>query len=83
MQDKGTLWQRMAAKHGLVATCLEDTASWAFADFFWGLDFDIVSSTTNIRRHGFHGVVDTEALLAATRSAWRRRAATSLPRNKS
>jgi nucleoside-diphosphate-sugar epimerase len=60
MTDKGPIWQRIVAKHRLQPSALEDMASWAFADFCWGLDFDIVSSTTKLRRHGFHGVIDTE-----------------------
>ncbi|MBI1397197.1 MAG: NAD(P)H-binding protein [Betaproteobacteria bacterium] len=60
MQDKGPVWQRIVERHGLVPTALERMASWSFADFFWGLQHDIVSSTTKLRRHGFHGVVDTE-----------------------
>ena len=60
MQDKAALWERIVAKHGVMPRPLADIASWSFADFFWNLDFDIVSSTTKIRRHGFHGVVDSE-----------------------
>ena len=60
MRDKGPIWERITRRHDLVARPLEEVASWTFADFFWGLDRDIVSSTTKIRRHGFHGVIDTE-----------------------
>jgi nucleoside-diphosphate-sugar epimerase len=59
MRDKGPAWQRMVERHGLVANPLEDLASWEFADFYWNLSHDNITDTTKIRRHGFHGVVDT------------------------
>jgi nucleoside-diphosphate-sugar epimerase len=52
-------WERLARRHGLARPALPDVASWAFADFLWGLDADILTDTTKIRLHGFHGVVDT------------------------
>lgn len=65
MADKGPVWARVVERHGLVPTPFEEIASWNFADFFWGLQHDIVSSTTKLRRGGFHGVVDTEAQVLA------------------
>ena len=60
MQDKGPVWDRIVQKHGLVANRMDDLVSWSFADFFLGRETDIVTSTTKIRSHGFHGFVDTE-----------------------
>jgi nucleoside-diphosphate-sugar epimerase len=71
MRDKSALWERIVARRGLIARPLTDLASWPFADFFWNLDFDIVSSTTKIRRHGFHGVVDTEEQFLAHLQSYR------------
>lgn len=59
MKDKDPAWERIVQRHSLVRHPLQDIASWAFADFFWGLDYDNVTDTTKIRLHGFHGVVDT------------------------
>ncbi|MDH3318712.1 MAG: SDR family oxidoreductase [Betaproteobacteria bacterium] len=59
MQDKEPAWERIVKRHGLAQTALKDVASWAFADFLWGLDSDLPTDTTKIRLHGFHGVVDT------------------------
>lgn len=59
MKDKDPAWDRFIRRHDLVPNPLHDVASWAFADFFWGLDHDQIMDTTKIRLHGFHGVVDT------------------------
>jgi nucleoside-diphosphate-sugar epimerase len=59
MKDKEPAWRRIVERHDLVPNPLHDIASWAFADFFWGLDHDNFTDTTRIRLHGFHGVVDT------------------------
>ena len=59
MKDKEPVWQRIVERHGLERTSMDDIASWAFADFLWGLDCDNFTDTTKIRRDGFHGVVDT------------------------
>ena len=59
MKDKDPAWERILRRHDLVRNALQDVASWEFADFFWGLDYDNIADTTKIRLHGFHGVVDT------------------------
>jgi hypothetical protein len=30
----------------------------------FGIDFDVISDTTKVRRYGFHEVVETEAMFA-------------------
>lgn len=68
VQDKEPVWQRTVARHNLKTTSLKDVASWPFADFLWQLDKDLPTDTTKIRRHGYHGVVDTvEQFLAHLR----------------
>ena len=59
MKDKDPAWERIVQRHSLTRRALQDIASWAFADFLWGLDCDNVADTTKIRLHGFNGVVDT------------------------
>src|SRR5262245_46676569 len=59
MKDKEPAWQRIVERHGLARNPMNDIASWAFADFCWGLDHDNFTDTTKIRLHGFHGTVDT------------------------
>lgn len=67
-KDKEPAWQRIVKRHRLGNTGLQDIASWPFADFLWGLEKDLPTDTTKIRRHGYHGVVDTpEQILAYLR----------------
>ena len=33
---------------------------WPFADYVFGSDWDVMTSTTKARQFGFHDVVDTE-----------------------
>lgn len=68
VQEDGLAWSRIVRRHGLARSALQDIASWPFADYVWRLDADILTDTTKIRRHGFHGVVDTaEQILAYLR----------------
>lgn len=62
MADKGPVWDRIVAKHGLVPVPFEKVAAWSFGDFIFRCDWDVISSTTKIRQAGFHDVVDSEAM---------------------
>lgn len=62
MADKGPLWERIKAKHGLVDVPFDKIAAWGFGDFILNCDWDVVSSTTRIRQAGFGDVVDSEAM---------------------
>jgi hypothetical protein len=59
MKDKDAAWERIVRRHSLVPQAIGQIASWAFADFFLGLDYDNITDTTKIRLHGFHGIIDT------------------------
>ncbi|PLZ02646.1 NAD-dependent dehydratase [Burkholderia sp. WAC0059] len=62
MADKGGVWERIVARHGLVSVPYGQVASWAFGDFIFRCDWDVISSTTKIRQAGFHPVVDSETM---------------------
>lgn len=59
MADKGPLWQALTERHGLRPIPYEQLAAWAFGDFIFRCDWDVISSTTKIRQAGFHDVVDS------------------------
>ena len=48
--------------YGLQAFKFEDLVAWPFADYVFGCDWDVMSDVTKSRRHGFHEVVDSEAM---------------------
>ncbi len=60
MADKGALWQTMTKKYGLQPFDWEQLVGWPFADYVFGSDWDVMTSTTKARQFGFHDVVDTE-----------------------
>ena len=63
MADKGALWNAMVEKYGLKPHRYEDIVAWPFGDYVFGCDWDVMSSTTKARQHGFHDVVDSEEML--------------------
>jgi nucleoside-diphosphate-sugar epimerase len=63
MADKEPVWQRVVANHRLQPRRLDQVALWGFADFVFGQDYDVISSTTRLRLSGFHEVVDTGEML--------------------
>ncbi len=63
MADKGAVWDRIVARHGLTQRSLESLASWEFADFVFEKEWDILTDTGLLRRAGFNACVDTIAMI--------------------
>ena len=63
MVDKGPVWDRIVARHGLKPRSLESLASWEFADFVFAKEWDLLTDTGRLRRAGFNACVDTIAML--------------------
>jgi nucleoside-diphosphate-sugar epimerase len=62
MADKGPVWDRIVAKHGLRPIPYNQIVNWAYGDFVFTPEFDVISSTAKARRFGFHECVDTEEM---------------------
>ena len=62
MGDKAPLWERMVARHGLKPYRYDEIVAWPFGDYVFGCDWDVMTSTTKARQHGFHDVVDSEEM---------------------
>jgi len=62
MAEKGELWVHMTKKHGLKKFDFGQLVAWPFADYVFGSDWDVMSDVTKSRLHGFHDVVDSEAM---------------------
>ncbi|WP_373560048.1 SDR family oxidoreductase [Rhodococcus sp. ACPA1] len=62
MADKESVWDRLVAKHGLEPTPYSDVSSWAFGDFVFGWDYDVIADGSKARRLGFHRHVETEQM---------------------
>jgi nucleoside-diphosphate-sugar epimerase len=59
MADKAPLWVAMVAKHCLKPYRFEEIVAWPFGDYVFNCDWDVMSSLTKSRQHGFHAVVDS------------------------
>ncbi|MGY2050255.1 SDR family oxidoreductase [Methylobacterium sp. JK268] len=78
MADQGPVWARLAAEQGLSGQPYAKAVGWAFGDFVFHSDFDLVSDMGKIRRAGFCETVDSaQAVIDAIR---RLQAAKVLPR---
>lgn len=62
MQDKGTVWRRIIAEHGLRPTELQNIALWAYGDYQIRPQWDVGSSMDKARSMGFHDRVDSTAM---------------------
>ncbi len=62
MADKGAVWERIAARHGLLPVAYKDVALWSYADFVFTPGYDIMSDTLKLRQTGFDRCLDTEQM---------------------
>lgn len=62
MADKAPLWDSMVRKHGLKPHRFDEVAAWPFGDYVFNCNWDVMSSLTKCRRHGFHDIVDSEEM---------------------
>jgi nucleoside-diphosphate-sugar epimerase len=62
MKDKAPVWEKIVKEHRLVPTPYEGIALWHAGDFVLRCGYDVVSSTTKIRRAGFGNVVDSHEM---------------------
>jgi nucleoside-diphosphate-sugar epimerase len=62
MADKAELWAHLTKKHGLRKFAFDQLVAWPFTDYVFGTDWDVMSDVTKSRLHGFHDVVDSEAM---------------------
>jgi nucleoside-diphosphate-sugar epimerase len=71
MAEKEPVWQRIVTKHGLKPQPLEAVANWSYADVQFSQGYDVITSTTKLRRAGFNDVVDTEEMFLAHLARYR------------
>ncbi len=60
MADKELVWNAIVEKQGLEPIPYKDIAAWPFADYVFGTDWDVMTSTIKIRQAGFHDCLDSE-----------------------
>jgi nucleoside-diphosphate-sugar epimerase len=72
MRDKGEVWDRLVARHGLRPTPFGEIADWAFADSVFRIEWDQAISAVKSHRFGFGEMVDSEQMLLDILSEYRR-----------
>lgn len=72
MADKRDVWQRIVQKHGLHPYAYETIAAWGFGDFIFNCGYDVISSTTRLRRAGFAEAVDSAEMFLRMFAEFRR-----------
>ena len=66
MADKAPVWQRIAERHGLVEPDLDRLVGWAFGDFIFHTETDVISDVSKIHAAGFTERMESRrSLLAA------------------
>ena len=60
MADKKPLWDGMVEKYGLQNTAFSDAANWAFGNYVFGNEWDVMSDTIKIRKAGFDCCLNSE-----------------------
>lgn len=63
MLDKGPVWDRIVARHGLRKTSLDKLVLWSYGDYQLRPEWDVVSSMAKARAFGFHDTVGSLAML--------------------
>jgi len=71
VRDKAPLWDRVVARHGLRPAPLSRVALWAYGDYVFAPEWDIISSVDKARRFGFSERVDTREMFARLFAAYR------------
>jgi nucleoside-diphosphate-sugar epimerase len=62
MADKSPLWDAMVRQHGLRPYRFDEVVAWPFGDYVFNCNWDVMTSVTKCRQHGFHEVVDSEEM---------------------
>lgn len=73
MPSHGPAWQALAQRHGLQAVPFERLVGWAFGDFVFHSEFDLISDMGKIRRAGFVEPSDNEGWFREAFAALRRK----------
>lgn len=66
MRDKAATWERLAQKYKLIEPDYEKAVGWAFGDFIFHTEHDIVFDLVKLRQHGCMEVLRTDEALLQT-----------------
>lgn len=62
MADKGPLWEQLVLEHNLQPIPYDKLVGWAYGNFVFTPEFDIISSTIKAKQYGFVEVQDSQEM---------------------
>jgi hypothetical protein len=69
---KESVWQALVGRHRLVPVRLSERVLWPYADYVFSPQWDIISSMSKARRHGFEESVDSARMFIELFESFRR-----------
>jgi nucleoside-diphosphate-sugar epimerase len=69
---KEAVWQTLVERHDLVPTKLAARVLWPYADYLFAPEWDIISSVSKARRHGFSEGLDSARMFEEVFETFRR-----------
>lgn len=63
MAGKAKIWDEIVSRGRLKRHTFDEIASWAYGDYVFGIEHDVVSDTRKARSHGLRLEVDSEEML--------------------
>ena len=71
LADKGPVWDKVVARHGLKRKALDEIVLWRYGDYVFAPEWDIMSSMEKARRFGFKERIDTHEMFAQLVAGYR------------
>ncbi len=71
MRDADSEWDGIVRQRGLRPMPLSQVAVWAYADFMFRQDYDVISDMNKARRHGFDKSIDSTEMIFAQFARYR------------
>ena len=72
VERKESVWQTLVHRHGLEPVRLSERVLWPYADYVFSPEWDVISSMTKARRHGFSESVDSVRMFIELFECFRR-----------
>ena len=72
LDRKEPAWQALVQRHDLVPVALSARVLWPYADYLFAPEWDIISSASKARAHGFDDRIDSASMFEALFDSFRR-----------
>ena len=62
MSDKAEIWENLVKRHNLLPIPFKELVAWNYGNLVFGVEFDMISSTTKVRQYGFSEIQDSQEM---------------------